>query len=182
MKKAYATLAALLLIGMSSAPAYSQKSDRLTEAGIREFYAELPTLFKKPYEQFVQEYSNRASDDLKITNKTTISLPGQPPTQTTEELNKQQLLDGLPKAYQAASKAKLWTQVISVKIAQDGMTAEVQEISRIQGITAPGADVAHPIVANSTETCTDYIKFEPGVGIQVSMSNCEVAVSVEQKL
>lgn len=182
MKKTYATLAALLIIGMSSVPAHSQKSNRLTDAGVRQFYADLPGLFKKPYDQFIREYSDRASDDLQITNKTTISLPGQAPTQTTEELTKQQLLDGAQQAYQAASQAKLWNQVLSVQIAQDGMTAEVQEISRIQGMSAPGADAEHPFIASSTETCTDHIKLEPGIGIQMVKSECEVSVNVAQKL
>ncbi|MDB5490202.1 MAG: hypothetical protein JWO78_51 [Micavibrio sp.] len=182
MKKIYPALAALLFIGLSPAPAYSQKSDRLTDASVRQFYAELPGVFKKPYAVFLKEYSARASDDLLITNRTTITLPGQPPTQTTEELTRQQLLDGAQQAYQAASQAKLWNQVLSVQIAQDGMTAEVQEISRIQGMTAPGADAEHTFIANSTETCTDHIKLEPGVGIQMVKSECEVSVNVVQKL
>jgi hypothetical protein len=182
MKKIYPVLAALLVVGLSSTPALSQKSDKLTEAGVRQFYADLPGLFKKPYNQFLKEYTARASDDLQITNKTTISLPGQAPTQTTEELTKQQLIDGSQQAYQAASQAKLWNQVLSVQIAPDGMSAEVQEISRIQGMSAPGADAEHPFIANSTETCTDHIKLEPGVGIQMVKSECEVSVNVEQKL
>lgn len=182
MKKNHITLAALLLIGISSAPAYSQKANRLTDASVRQFYTDLPAVFKKPYAQFVKEYSARASDDLQITNRTTIFLPGQQPTQSTEELTKQQLIDGAPQAYAAASAAKLWNQVISVKISQDGMTAEVEEISRIQGMTAPGADAAHPFIASSTETCTDHIKLEPGVGIQMVKSDCDVSVNVVEKL
>lgn len=183
MKKVTPVLtAALIAITLSPAPAFSQKMNKLTDASVRQFYADLPGLFKKPYPQFLKEYTARASDDLQITNKTTISLPGQAPTQTTEELTKQQLIDGAQQAYEAALQAKLWSQVISVQIAPDGMSAEVQEISRIQGMTAPGADAGQTFTANSTETCTDHIKLDPNVGIQMVKSECEVSVNVVQKL
>lgn len=166
----------------SAAPVMAQSADHLTDGTIRQYYAELPDLFKKPYEDFIKDYSARASDDLQITNKTIVNIVGQRPNESTENLTKDQLVAAAPQAYQAAQQAKLWNQVTSILISPDGKTAEVHEISRIKGMTMPSADAARPFQADSVETCLDHLIFTPGIGIQTTKSDCNVDVTVTQKL
>ena len=175
-------LTSVIALESALAPARSQSADKITEAAVRQYYAELPNLFKRPYEQFARSYADRASDNLKIVNKTTIFLEGQPPTETTETMNKQQLMQGSQQAWQAAQSARLSSQIMSIKISEDGRTARVRETSMINGMSAPGADAAHAMKADSQETCVDDLALETGIGIQTVHSECMVSVKVAKKI
>jgi hypothetical protein len=175
-----ATLTAAALLS-ASYPALSME-ERMTDASIRKYYDDLPGVFKKPYDEFIKDYSARATDSLVINSATTLKLPGQPPTQSTSILTKDQLISGAGDAYAAAKNARLWNQVTKVTISSDGKSATVEEVSRISGISMPSEDPDHPFQADSTEICTDELVLTSGIGIQTSKSDCTVTVTITRKL
>ena len=177
------TLASLTATAILSAsfPAYSME-ERMTDASIRKYYDDLPAVFKKPYDDFIKDYSSRASDNLEINSTTTLRMPGQPPSQSTSTLTKEQLISGAGDAYAAAKKARLWNEVTKITIAPDGKTATVEEVSRISGINVQSEDPEHPFHADSTEICTDQLVLTPGIGVQTAKSDCTVTVTITRKL
>lgn len=170
------------IILLASGSASAQTSSVITDASIRNYYASLPDLFKKPYETFITEFNARTSDTAVITSTTTINIPGQAPTQSTSTMSKSDLIANAPQAYQSSKGANLWNQVLSITIGPDGKTARVEEISRITGMSFPGADQNRPFIADSTETCADELVLTPGIGIQMEKSDCTSIINIKQKL
>lgn len=171
------------LLGMvallsGTAPAYAQAVNKLTDNKVRNFYAELPELFKKPYEQFLQTYDLRIAPDLTYTSKTIINVPGQSPMQTEPvSMTKNDILGNARRAYDSAKGATLTNDIVRIGIAADGKSATVTSTSTVKGMNFPTSD-GSPMKADSVETCEDVVNLTDGGSVQVLKSNCTADITI----
>lgn len=173
------TLTAALLLSVVAPPAvHAQAVTKITDTQIRAFYAELKTLFKRPYNEFLTRYESRVHDDLQYNSDTEILIKGQPPMQADSlTMTKSDLVSNADRAYENGKTANLQSDIETITIAPDGKSARVKVISSAKGLLFPAADGSQ-MKADTTESCEEDLVLNPQGKLQILTSNCHTQINI----
>jgi hypothetical protein len=147
--------------------------DKLTEESVRNFYDVSKKMHLKPYAEYASFMSTHTTGDAKITLNMTNHLPGGKEQKQTLIMDKDQFMAGLPEGYNASQGATINHKIMDVKIAEDGKTGTVKDISFISNrVRIQSANKWIEIDVQTQSTCDDNVVVTQGSMIQLQISTC----------
>lgn len=146
---------------------------KLTEENVRHFYDVSKEMHLRSYPEYASFMSAHTAEDAKITLNMTNHLPGGKEQKQTIIMDKTQFMAGLPESYNTSRGATIKHKIMGIKIAEDGKTGTVKDLSFISNrIKIRGARGMIDIEVQTQSTCDDDIIVTKGSMIKIQTSTC----------
>ena len=151
----------------------------VTEAAIRQYYADSARVFNKPYEDYIAFIQNTMSDAYTASMTATATMEGQPPVNNSQTQTKQNLLEGAHDAYYAMQGGRVDYKINSIEISPEGGTATVDNESGVYNMkmSPPGAEKA--LMMDGTGSCKDHFVLGAQGNLQILTSSCDFKYNVK---
>jgi hypothetical protein len=147
--------------------------DKLTEESVRNFYDVSKKMHLRSYAEYASFMSAHTAEDAKVTLNMTNHLPGGQDQKQTLIMDKDQFMAGLPESYNASQGATIKHKIMDIRIAEDGKTGTVKDISFISNTMRVQAGGKWTEIEVQTQsTCDDNVVVTRGSMVQLHVSNC----------
>lgn len=148
--------------------------NKLTADTIRTFYAASKKIHKQPYPEYVGYMNLHTRPDLQVTLNITNHLPNNEEKKQTAVLNKDQFMAGLADNYKISQGAEIQHTLTNLKIAEDGQSATVKDITMLSNVLDLPVAQGRPanVEIQTQSACEDVVVVGPGAVPQLQKSTC----------
>ena len=159
------------------APAYAENLD---EADIRKIYAVFVADIRDP-EKSLSHMRERLTDDFKLSTKSTQFIGGAAPVESSDSLNKSQMLEATDAGYKSMAIDKYKYDVVSIQLVKDKNIAYVSSTASNSGaIKLPiGNGRFMSAFYDQGQGCVDTVKLVESI-LKIAQSECLTRISVRK--